>query len=57
MKKILILLLIASCSKGLTSIQKEEKKKLRKEKCVVLTAMVIHGIGFKIVADKQKVIK
>lgn len=56
MKKLLILLLITGCN-NLTTIQKTEKKKMRREKCVVLTAMAVHAVGFKIIADKQTAIK
>lgn len=55
MKNILLFILattlIFGCTKDL------QKKKLRKEKCVILTTMAIYGIGMKVIADKQKVIK
>ena len=60
MKKLLIPALaisVISCKSNLTINQKIEKKKMAKEKCIVITAMAIHAVGFKILADNQTVIK
>jgi hypothetical protein len=59
MKKLLLLLIIfTSCSSvKLSDSQKQEKRKMAKEKCFILGSMIVYVVGTKIVADKQTIIK